>query len=52
MIQIKVFDKETNRIMLMTIGSNNLLSKEYLSAIFPGATTLYYHDADPNAVIV
>jgi hypothetical protein len=51
MVQIKVFDKETNRIVLMAIEPNNCLSREYLNVYFPGATRLYRHDVDPNTTI-
>jgi hypothetical protein len=38
MAQVQVFDKETELIILITIGSNSFLSREYLNVYFPGVT--------------
>jgi len=51
MVQIKVFDRETDRIMLMTIGLNNCLSREFLNGCFSGAINLYRHGVDPKTII-
>jgi hypothetical protein len=48
---ITVFDDKRRRNLIFKIGSNNRISRRYLSTGLPGISGLYYENTDGDFVV-